>query len=47
MERCCEEALRQIETQEYEKNLPGYRQILCYGIAFHQKSALVEKGHPA
>lgn len=43
MERCCDEALNQIRTGEYAKHLDGYNQVLCYGIAFFQKKALVKK----
>ncbi len=43
MERDCEEALRQIKDRRYAGGLTGYTQILCYGIAFFQKTALVKK----
>ena len=42
LEHDCEEALRQIVDQEYAKNLDDYH-VICYGIAFYQKSALVKK----
>ena len=42
MEHDCDEALKQIVDQEYAKGLDAY-QVLCYGIAFYQKSALVKK----
>ena len=38
----CEEALRQIVDQEYAKGLEAYK-VICYGIAFFQKSAMVKK----
>lgn len=43
MEADCNEALRQIADHEYAKNLDGYTQILCYGISFYKKRALVRK----
>lgn len=44
MEKDCEEALKQIVDEEYAKNLDdGYEQILCYGIAFYRKSAMIRK----
>ena len=43
MERDCREALDQITGKKYAEGLPGYRTILCYGVAFYQKSALVKK----
>lgn len=44
MPQDCEAALRQIEEQEYAKNLQDYR-VFCYGIAFFQKKALVKCFH--
>ena len=45
MDRACDEALRQIETNRYaeDDSLYGYRTILCYGIAFYRKGALMKK----
>lgn len=43
MEYWCREAFRQIDKKEYAEKLDGYRQILCYGIAFYKKKALVKK----
>ena len=43
MELKCREALRQISEQAYGKDLYGYREVLCYGIAFYKKQALVMK----
>ena len=43
MEYWCNEALRQIKDGQYAENMTGYKQVLCYGIAFYQKSALVKK----
>ena len=42
MEHDCDEALQQIIDREYAKNLDEYK-VICYGIAFYQKSALVKK----
>ena len=43
MERVCGEALEQIAARRYaeDDSLYGYRTILCYGIAFYRKQALV------
>jgi hypothetical protein len=43
MMKDCDEALAQIVDRKYAEALKGYRQIMCYGIAFFQKSALVKK----
>ena len=44
MEKDCTDALKQIVDQEYAKNLnAGFENILCYGISFFQKSALIRK----
>ena len=43
MIRDCEKAIQQIEDKKYAEGFPGYRQILCYGIAFFQKEAKVKK----
>lgn len=44
MEEKCDEALRQIEEQKYEKELrtEGYQDILKYGIAFYRKECMVK-----
>ena len=42
MEHDCKEALQQIMDREYARNLDGYT-VICYGIAFFRKSALVKK----
>ena len=40
----CLKALQQIEAHEYAtKFLKGYRNIICYGIAFYEKECLVIK----
>ena len=43
MEKECDDALDQIVKKKYAEALKGYRQIVCYGISFFQKSALVKK----
>ena len=45
MGRACDEALRQISKNRYaeDESFYGYRTILCYGVAFYKKSALVKK----
>ena len=44
MEKDCGRALEQVDTRKYAEGLYGYTQVLCYGIAFFQKEALVRKG---
>ena len=41
MEYWCQDAIRQIAEKEYAKNLDGYDTVLCYSIAFYEKSAKV------
>ena len=41
MERDCREALDQIVRKKYAEDLPGYRTILCYGVAFYQNLKVV------
>ena len=44
MEKSCDEALKQIVDNEYAKNLDaGFERVLCYGIAFFQKTAMIKK----
>lgn len=45
MEAKCEEALAQIEAQDYATPLlaDGYRPILKYGIALYKKGCIVKK----
>ena len=42
MEDDCKKALQQIVDQDYAKGLDAY-QVICYGISFYQKSALVKE----
>ncbi len=44
MDTDCERAIEQINKQRYSDGLYGYKQILCYGIAFFQKQAKVKIG---
>ncbi len=37
----CKTALSQIDSRKYAEDLPGYTQIMCYGIAFFRKQAKV------
>ena len=44
MEKDCDEALKQIVDNEYAKNLDeGFETVLCYGISFYRKTALIKK----
>ena len=44
MESDCDEALKQIIDKGYARRIePGYEKMMCYGISFFQKSALVMK----
>lgn len=44
MEYWCDDAIDQIVRNGYAKGLEeDYREILCYGISFYKKNALVKK----
>lgn len=43
MDEDCRKAAAQILTRKYAEGLDGYKQVLCYGIAFFQKQAKVKK----
>ena len=44
MEKCCDAALKQIVDNEYAKDLDtGFETVLCYGISFFRKSAMIKK----
>lgn len=43
MEQDCDQAINQIIKEKYAEGLYGYTQILCYGISFFQKQAMVKK----
>lgn len=40
MVKMCKEGKQQIIEKKYMKSLRGYREVLCYGISFFQKTAL-------
>ena len=45
LEPQCDTALKQITDKQYSRNyLKGFRQIICYGIAFFEKECMVKKG---
>ncbi|MBR4164052.1 MAG: AAA family ATPase [Solobacterium sp.] len=44
MEKACDEAIDQIVEKGYAATIaPGYEKIICYGIVFYQKSAMIKK----
>ena len=43
MEKCADDAVRQIEEMKYGKDMSGYRKVTGYGISFFRKDALVRK----
>lgn len=43
METACDAAISQIIARKYADGLYGYDKILCYGIAFWQKQAVVKR----
>lgn len=44
MQRDCIQALKQIQREQYARNLfKGYRTVLCYGAAFFEKECLITK----
>lgn len=43
MDYWCDSAINQIEKNGYAKGFDGYREVLCYGVAFYKKMALVKK----
>ena len=44
MEKSCDAALKQTVDNEYTKNPDaGYETVLCCGIAFFRKSAMIKK----
>ena len=42
LEKDCNKAIKQIIDEKYAEGIPGYEQILCYGVAFFQKQARVK-----
>ena len=43
MEKDALRGRQQIIDREYVKGLKGYESVICYGISFYQKKALVKK----
>lgn len=43
LDKGCDEAIGQSVREGYGEGLYGYREILCYGVAFFQKQAKVKK----
>ena len=44
MNAACDEAIQQIVDRGYARTIePGYEKIICYGIAFFQKTAMIKK----
>ena len=44
MDAACGEALKQIVDKGYARTIePGYEKVICFGIAFFQKSAMIRK----
>ena len=42
MEYWCDEAIKQIVDKQYAGNTNGFRSVLCYGVSFFEKSAMVK-----
>ena len=42
LDKDCDKAIKQIIDEKYAEGIPGYEQILCYGVAFYQKKAKVK-----
>ncbi len=42
MDKDCDRAIEQIITEKYLEGLYGYKQVLCYGIAFFRKQAKIK-----
>ncbi len=45
LDKDCDKAIKQIIDEKYAEHIPGYEQILCYGVAFYQKQAKVKEIH--
>ena len=43
LDKDCNEAIRQIKDKKYAQGITGYEQVLCYGVAFFQKQAMVKR----
>ena len=42
LDKDCDKAIGQIVAGKYAEGIYGYRQVLCYGVAFFQKQARVK-----
>ncbi len=42
LDKDCDKAIKQIIDEKYAEDIPGYEQILCYGVAFYRKQAKVK-----
>ena len=42
LSRDCDKAIKQIMDERYAEGMEGYEQILCYGVAFYQKQAMMK-----
>jgi len=42
LSRDCDKAIKQIIDERYAEGIEGYEQILCYGVAFFQKQAMIK-----
>lgn len=45
MEKDALEGKKQIIEKEYLRGFPGFESVVCYGISFYQKKALVKRLH--
>ena len=44
MDAACDEAIQQIVDKGYARTIdPGYEKVICYGVAFFQKTAMIKK----
>lgn len=43
MEYWCDDAIGQIIRNGYAEGMDGYNEILCYGVSFYKKNAMVKK----
>ena len=42
LEGDCDKAIKQIADERYAEGIEGYEQILCYGVAFFRKQAMIK-----
>ena len=43
MQKDALDGIQQIVDKEYLRGFPGFESVVCYGISFFQKKALVKK----